>query len=52
VAIAATIGGISVAIVATLAVLAEERLMVAAWVVAALALMGVFLGALALRKKD
>jgi hypothetical protein len=50
VGIAGTIGGISLAIVAILAVLAREHLMVAAWVVGALAIMGIFLGFSATKK--
>jgi crotonobetainyl-CoA:carnitine CoA-transferase CaiB-like acyl-CoA transferase len=52
VAIAGIIGGISLAIVVLIAVLARDQLMVATWVVAVLALMGVFLGAMAAKKKD
>jgi len=52
VAIAGTTGGISVAVVAVLAIFAREHLMVATWVVAGLAVMGVLLGAMALKKKD
>ncbi|MDO8587193.1 MAG: hypothetical protein Q7T82_09150 [Armatimonadota bacterium] len=47
VGMAATIGGISVAVVAIIAIFAKEQLAIAAWVVGALALMGVFLGAMA-----
>jgi 4-hydroxybenzoate polyprenyltransferase len=47
VGIAGAIGGISVAIVAIIAVFAKEQLAVAAWVVGALAFMGVCLGAMA-----
>jgi hypothetical protein len=51
VGIAGTIGGISVAIVTILAVLAKEHLMVAAWVVGALAIMGMYLGYAAAKKR-
>jgi Zn-dependent protease len=44
VSIASVIGGISVVIVAIIAVLAEDQLSVAVWIVAALAIMGIGLG--------
>jgi Zn-dependent protease len=44
VSIASVIGGISVAIVAVIAVLAKDQLSVAPWIVAALAIMGIVLG--------
>ena len=44
VAIAGIIGGISLAIVVMIAVLARDQLWVAAWIVAALAVMGIGLG--------
>jgi len=51
VAIVGTVGGISVAIVAVIAFLAKDQLMVAPWIVGVLALMGAILGAMA-RKKE
>ena len=44
VAIAGVIGGISIAIVAIIAVLAKDQLPVAPWVIAPLAGMGIVLG--------
>ncbi len=44
VAIAAIIGGVSLAIVVIIAVLARDQLSIAAWIVAALAVMGIGLG--------
>jgi len=51
VGIAGTIAGISMIIVVILAVFAKEQLMVAAYVVGALAVLGIFLG-FAASKKD
>jgi len=51
VAIAGIVGGISVAIVAVIALFAKDQLMLAPWVVGVLALMGAILGAMA-RKKE
>ena len=50
--IASTVGGISVAIIAILAVLAKDQLFVGAWVVAALAVMGMYLGKVAGSNKE
>jgi len=50
VGIAGTIAGISMIIVVMLAVLAKEHLMVAAYVVGALAVLGIFLGFAASKK--
>ena len=44
VAIAAIIGGVSLAIVVIIAILARDQLSIAAWIVAALAFMGMGLG--------
>jgi hypothetical protein len=44
VGIASVLGGISLSIVAVIAVLAKDQLWVAAWIVAALAVMGIGLG--------
>jgi len=44
VGIAASIGGISVAIVALVGIFAAERMAAAAWIVGALAFMGICLG--------
>ena len=44
VSIAGVIGGISVAIVAIIVVFTKDQLSVAAWIVAALAVMGIVLG--------
>lgn len=44
VGIAGVIGGISIVIVVVIAVLAKDQLSVAAWIVAALAIMGMGLG--------
>ncbi len=44
VGIAGVIGGISLSIVVMVAVLAKDQLSVAAWIVAALAIMGIGLG--------
>lgn len=49
VAIAAIIGGVSLAIVVIIAVLARDQLSIAAWIVAALAVMGIGLGYFAAR---
>ena len=51
VGIAATIGGICVAIVAILAIFAKEQIVVIPWIVGVLAIMGVFLGVMALKKE-
>jgi len=51
VAIAGSIGGISIPIVALIAIFAKEQLAIAAWIVGALAVMGVILGAMALKKE-
>ncbi|HUW33847.1 MAG TPA: hypothetical protein VM223_19740 [Planctomycetota bacterium] len=50
-AIAGSIGGISIPIVALIAIFAKEQLAIAAWIVGALAVMGVILGAMALKKE-
>ena len=50
VGIAGTIGGVSLVVVTILAVLAKEQLMVAAWVVGALVVLGIFLGFAASKK--
>jgi hypothetical protein len=50
VVIAGTIGGVSVAIVGILAVLAEEHLDITPWIIGALAVMGMYLGYSAARK--
>ncbi|MBN1826429.1 MAG: hypothetical protein JW958_09190 [Candidatus Eisenbacteria bacterium] len=50
VGIAGTIAGISMVIVVILAVLAKEHLMVAAYVVGALVVLGIFLGFAASKK--
>ncbi len=52
VGIAAVIGGISLCIVAVVAIFAKAQLMVAVWVVAALAVMGIGLGFFASRRPD
>ena len=52
VGIAAVIGGISLCIVAVVAIFAKAQLMVAVWVVAALAVMGIGLGFFAARGPD
>ena len=44
VGIAAVIGGISLCIVLVIAIFAKDQLSVAAWIVAALAVMGIVLG--------
>ena len=44
VGIAAVVGGISLCIVAEIAIFARDQLSVAAWIVAALAVMGIGLG--------
>ena len=44
VGIASVIGGISLCIVAVVAVLAKDQLVIAAWIVGALAVMGIGLG--------
>ena len=44
VGIASVIGGISLCIVAVIAIFAKDQLSVAAWIVAALAIMGIGLG--------
>ena len=51
VGIAGTIGGISVAIVAVIAIFSAKNLYIAAWIVGALALMGIVLGAFASKAK-
>jgi uncharacterized membrane protein len=51
VAIAAVIGGISVAIVALFVIFAKEQLEHAPLVIGALAVMGIFMGLFSLRKK-
>ena len=52
VGIAAIIGGISVAIVAIIAIFSGENLVVAAWIVGFLTIMGAVLGSMALKKDD
>ena len=52
VGIAAVIGGISIPIVAIIALFAKDQLMVAPWVIGVLAVMGVILGFMALKKQD
>ncbi len=47
VGIASVIGGISLCIVAVIAILAKEELWVVPWVAAALAIMGIVLGSFA-----
>jgi hypothetical protein len=47
--IAGAVGGVSLCIVTVIAIFAREQLWVAAWIVAALALMGVGLGFFASR---
>jgi hypothetical protein len=49
VGIAGVIGGISIAIVTVIAVLARDQLAIAAWIVGALAIMGIGLGFFASR---
>lgn len=51
VGIAGAVGGISIAIVAIFAIFAPEQLKYSPYVVGALALMGIFMGFFALRKK-
>jgi hypothetical protein len=51
VAIAGSIGGLSVGVVALIAIFSSENLVVAAWVVGALAAMGAVLGSMALKKE-
>ena len=47
VGIAASLGGMSVGIVAILAVLARDQLMIAVWIVCAFTILGIGLGAMA-----
>ena len=49
VGIASVIGGISLCIVAVIAIFAKDQLSVAPWIVAALAIMGIGLGFFALK---
>lgn len=51
VAIAGVIGGISLSIVAVILVFSREQLAIAAWIVGALAVMGIGLGFFATRVK-
>ena len=51
VAIAGIIGGFSVGVVAIIAIFSSENIIVAAWVVGALAAMGAVLGSMALKKE-
>ena len=51
VAIVGTVGGISIAIVVIFAVFARDQMAIAAWMVGALALMGVIVAPLAGRRK-
>ena len=50
VGVAGVVGGISLCIVAILAIFAKDQLAVAPWIVAALAIMGIGLGYFASRK--
>jgi uncharacterized membrane-anchored protein len=52
VGIAAVIGGISLCIVAVIAIFAKAQLKVAVWIVAALAIMGIGLGFFVSRGSD
>ena len=50
VGIAGVVGGVSVTIVALFAVFMKEQIVVAAWIVTALAIMGIALGYIASKK--
>ncbi len=51
VAIAGIIGGLSIGVVALIAIFSSENIIVAAWVVGALAAMGAVLGSMALKQE-